>query len=149
EWIEDEDRNERDSTYCSQHYWPVFRAWNLELLWSLELGCWSFPLFSSTLIAGKNRMAHHSKIPAVKDPTFTAKSRSTWNILRRVAVYLKPYKLMAAGMIACALFSLAFSLAYPKLTQHVIDNVIRDKRMSLLMPLMLGVVGAFLLRDFF
>jgi ABC-type multidrug transport system fused ATPase/permease subunit len=94
-------------------------------------------------------MAHHSKIPAAKDPTFTAKSRSTWDILRRVAVYLKPYKLMAAGMIACALFSLGFSLAYPKLTQHVIDNVIRDKRMDLLMPLMLGVVGAFLLRDLF
>ena len=56
---------------------------------------------------------------------------------------------MAAGMIGCALFSLAFSLAYPKLTQHVVDNVIGQKQVSLLMPMMLAVAGAFLLRDLF
>src|SRR3954464_1906221 len=94
-------------------------------------------------------MAHHSKYPAVKDPTFSAKSRSTGEILRRVSVYLKPYRWLAAVMIGCAFFSLAFSLAHPKLTQHVIDDVIRQKRMDLLMPLMLGMAGAFLLRDLF
>jgi hypothetical protein len=34
------------------------------------------------------------------DPTFVARSRSTWDILRRVAVYLRPYKLMAAGTVS-------------------------------------------------
>src|SRR5204863_8902891 len=83
------------------------------------------------------------------DPTFTAKSRSTWEILRRVAGYLRPYKWMAAGTIGCALFSMVFSLAYPKLTQFVIDEVIGHKRIDLLTPMMLGLLGAFLLRDLF
>src|ERR1051325_1515874 len=91
---------------------------------------------------------HHSK-SGPKDPTFTAKSRSTGEILRRVAVYLRPYKWMAAGTIGCALLSLVFSLAYPKLTQFVIDDVIRKKQAALLTPIMLGILGAFLLRDLF
>ena len=69
--------------------------------------------------------------------------------MRRVSLYLRPYKLMAAGMITCGLFSLAFSLAYPKLTQFVIDQVIGHKRADLLVPTMLALMGAFLLRDFF
>src|SRR4249920_3440493 len=84
-----------------------------------------------------------------EDPTFVAKSRSTWEILGRVAVYLRPYRWMAAGTIGCALLSLAFSLAYPKLTQFVIDEVIGHKRAELLTPIMLGLLGAFLLRDVF
>src|SRR5258706_10271634 len=83
------------------------------------------------------------------DPTFTAESRSTWEVLRRVAIYLRPYKWMAAGTMGCALFSMAFSLAYPKLTQFVIDEVIGHKRVELLTPMMLGLLGAFLLRDLF
>jgi ABC-type multidrug transport system fused ATPase/permease subunit len=84
-----------------------------------------------------------------RDPTLSAKSRSTWEILRRVAAYLRPYKMMAAGTIGCALFSMAFSLAYPKLTQFVIDDVIGHRRAELLTPMMLGLLGAFLLRDLF
>ena len=70
-------------------------------------------------------------------------------MLKRVASYLRPYKLMAAATMGCALFSLAFSLAYPKLTQFVIDEVIGRKRLELLTPMMLGLLGAFLLRDLF
>src|SRR5437764_6734038 len=92
----------------------------------------------------------HSHHPVQNsDPTFTAKSRSTWEILRRVAGYLRPYKMMAAGTIGCALLSLAFGLAYPKLTQFVVDQVIVSKRADLLAPAMLGLLGAFLLRDLF
>src|SRR5712671_3460686 len=83
------------------------------------------------------------------DPTFAARPRSTWEILRRVATYLRPYKLMAAGTIGCALLSLAFGLAYPKLTQFVVDDVIGNRRADLLAPAMLGLLGAFLLRDLF
>src|SRR6266481_4987691 len=86
---------------------------------------------------------------APRDPTFVAKSRSTWEILRRVGGYLRPYKWMAAGTIGCALLSLAFSLAYPKLTQFVVDKVIGKHRVDLLAPAMLGLLGAFLLRDLF
>ncbi len=56
---------------------------------------------------------------------------------------------MAAGTIGCAILSLLFALAYPKLTQFVIDEVVGQKRTSLLTPVMLGLLGAFLLRDLF
>ena len=56
---------------------------------------------------------------------------------------------MAAATVGCAVLSLAFSFAFPKLTQVVIDEVILKQRSELLMPVMLGVLGAFLLRDFF
>jgi ATP-binding cassette subfamily B protein len=87
--------------------------------------------------------------PVPSDPSFHTKARSTWDVVRRVAIYLKPYKLMAAGTIICAILSLGFSLAYPKLTQFVIDKVITGGRRDLLSPLMLGLIGAFILRDFF
>src|SRR6266481_8978247 len=86
---------------------------------------------------------------APRDPTFVAKSRSTLEILRRVGVYLKPYKWMAAGTIGCALLSIVFSLVYPKLTQYVIDDVIRQKDAKRLTTIMLALLGAFLLRDLF
>ena len=41
-----------------------------------------------------NRHGHAGSEP---DPTFSAKARSTTEVARRVAVYLKPYKLMALG----------------------------------------------------
>src|SRR5258708_39671561 len=87
--------------------------------------------------------------PLKTDPTFTARARSTWEVVRRVAHYIRPYKLMAAGTTVCALLSLAFSLAYPKLIQFVVDKVIGQKRVDLLVPAMLGLLGAFLFRDLF
>src|SRR5579859_1653311 len=83
------------------------------------------------------------------DPTFVAKSRSTGEILRRVGAYLRPYQLMAAGTIGCALLSQAFALTYPKLTQYVIDDVIGHNRIDRLTPMMLALLAAFLLRDLF
>jgi ATP-binding cassette subfamily B protein/subfamily B ATP-binding cassette protein MsbA len=95
-------------------------------------------------------MAHHSShLNAGNDPTFSARSRSTWEILRRVAVYLKPYKGMALGTMSCALLSLVFSLAYPKLIGAVIDDVIGRKHIDHLVLVMLALLGAFLLKDAF
>ena len=94
-------------------------------------------------------MAHSHHLSGDADPTLAAKSRSTWEIVRRVAVYLRPYRLMAMGTIACAVLSLAFSFVYPKLTQFIIDDVVGQKRTELLTPLMLALLGAFLLRDLF
>ena len=94
-------------------------------------------------------MAHHSHDNAGNDPTFSARSRSTWEILRRMAVYLKPYKGMAFGTMGCALLSLGFSLAYPKLIGAVIDDVIGRKHLEDLTPVMLALLGTFLLRDAF
>lgn len=83
------------------------------------------------------------------DGEFGARSRTTWEIVRRVGVYLVPYKWMASGMIGCALLSTLFALAYPKLTQYVIDGVIGQGRGDLLTPIALGLLGAFLFRDLF
>src|SRR5260370_42642094 len=94
-------------------------------------------------------MHSHSHPPAKTDPTFTARARSTWEVVRRVAHYVRPYKLMAAGTTGCALLSLAFSLAYPKLIQFVVDNVIGQQRVDLLVPPMLGLLGSFLFRHLF
>ncbi len=93
-------------------------------------------------------MHHHHSLGGA-DPTFTARARSTREIVRRVGAYLRPYKLMAAGTIGCALLSLGFGLAYPKLTELIIDGVIGRHRLDLLAPVMLGLLGAFLLRDLF
>src|SRR5688572_8432461 len=94
-------------------------------------------------------MSRHPHLSAQTDPTFAAKSRSTWEIVRRVSRYLKPYRLMAAGTIACAILSLGFSFVYPKLTQYVIDDVIGQRQVQMLAPIMLALIGAFLLRDVF
>jgi ATP-binding cassette, subfamily B, bacterial len=83
------------------------------------------------------------------DPTFTAKARSSWEIIRRVAVYLRPYRRLALGTVACAVLSLVFAFAFPRLTQFVIDDIIARKRLDMLAPVMLALLGAFLLRDVF
>ncbi len=83
------------------------------------------------------------------DGSYVVRSRSTWEVIRRVAVYLRPYKGMAVATVGCALLSLVFALAYPKLTQFVIDDVIGSRRYDLLAPVMLALLGAFLLRDLF
>lgn len=94
-------------------------------------------------------MSRHPQLSNNSDPSFKSKSRSTWEIIRRVSIYLKPYKLMAFGTIFCALMSLAFSFAYPWLTRIVIDDIIGKKQATLLTPVMLGLLGSFLLRELF
>ena len=94
-------------------------------------------------------MSHHPHLSVSEDPTFKAKSRSTWEVLRRVAVYLKPYPGMALATIACAILSTACGFAFPLLTKRVIDSVIIAKRSDQLAPMMLALLGAFLLRDLF
>jgi ABC-type multidrug transport system fused ATPase/permease subunit len=82
------------------------------------------------------------------DPTFRARSRSTWEVVRRVAVYLRPYRTMAAANVGCALLSLGFSFAFPQLTQTIIDKVNRGQASGYLLPAA-AMAGAFLLRDLF
>src|ERR1700677_3011280 len=85
---------------------------------------------------------------ADEDPTFRARSRSTWEVVRRVAVYLRPYRGMAAANILCALVSLGCSLVFPRLVQTIIDDMVRGQPAGYWLPVA-GVAGAFLLRDVF
>jgi len=94
-------------------------------------------------------MSRHAIQGAHTDPTFTAKPRSTWEVVRRVAVFLRPYRWMAVGNMGCALLSLGFTFVYPKLTQFVIDDVIGLGKAEYLTPVILAMFAAFLLRDLF
>lgn len=94
-------------------------------------------------------MSRHKHLGMSDDPTLAAKSRGTWEIVQRVSRYLKPYKLMAAATIGCAVLSLGFSFVYPRLTQYVIDDVIGKNQAHLLGPVMLSIIAAFFLRDAF
>jgi len=84
-----------------------------------------------------------------QDEGIASRRRSTMEVLRRVGKYLLPYRGLALANVACAVLSLAFAFAFPKLTQVIIDDVITDKRGELLWPAVLGLAGAFLMRDLF
>jgi len=94
-------------------------------------------------------MSRHHNIAANGDPTFSSRSRSTWEVVRRVAHYLRPYPWMALGTMLCALFSTALSFAFPKLTQFIIDEVIGNGRTQLFGMAIGGLLAAFVLRDLF
>src|SRR2546427_2096636 len=94
-------------------------------------------------------MSHHTHLAAGTDPTFTARPRTTGEIVRRVAVYLRPYKWMALVNVGCAVLSLAFALACPQLIGLVIDRVIGGKQAALLAHLLLALLRAFRLRALF
>ncbi|MCL4786104.1 MAG: ABC transporter ATP-binding protein/permease [Verrucomicrobia bacterium] len=92
-------------------------------------------------------MAHGAKASA--DPTFSSKPRSTREVVRRVAVYLRPYKWLAVATVGCAILSLAAGMAYPLLTKVILNNVIQGNRADLLTWAALGLLFAFLLREAF
>jgi len=94
-------------------------------------------------------MSAHPGFGAHTDPSFKSQPRSTGEVVRRVGVYLRPYKLMALGTVTFALLSLAAAFTYPKLTQHVIDEVITKKNADSLAPVMGLLIGAFFLRELF
>lgn len=80
---------------------------------------------------------------------YGAKKRSTFEIVRRVSVFLMPYKWMALATIGCAVVSLGFAFVYPKLTSYIIDEVITHQRIDELPWVVGGLIGAFLLRELF
>ena len=94
-------------------------------------------------------MSHGHRHLTENDPTFTAKKRSTTEIIRRVSVYLWPYKWLALATVGCAVLSLLCALAFPRLTQFIIDDIIRGGQTDKLTPVILLLLGAFFLRDFF
>jgi len=88
-------------------------------------------------------------IDSEPDPTFRVKARRTAEVVRRVAAYLRPYQWRVAATVACAILSLLASFAFPKLTQYALDEVVARARADRLPVVMLGLLGAFLLRDLF
>jgi ABC-type multidrug transport system fused ATPase/permease subunit len=83
------------------------------------------------------------------DPTFQSKPRPTSEVIRRVSVYLRPYRFMVVGTVLFAILSLAAGFLYPKLTRVIIDDVITQGGRDLLTPVALGLLAAFFLREAF
>jgi len=78
-----------------------------------------------------------------------ARRRNAKEIFSRIFVYVRRYPWFAVGTMACAILTTLAGLAFPKLTQVVIDDVIGKGRSDLL-PLIAGaVLAAFFLRAFF
>ena len=94
-------------------------------------------------------MSVHPGFGSHTDPTFRSRPRPTGEVIRRVGIYLRPYKLMVVSTVGCAILSLASGFVYPKLIGFVIDGVIRPGRLELLLPAALGLIGAFLLQNVF
>ncbi len=93
-------------------------------------------------------MAHPNRSTS-SDPTFRSRPRATGEVVRRVGIYLRPYKLMVVGTISFAILSLASGFVYPRLTHIIIDDIIQQHRYNWLTPAALGLIGAFLLRELF
>ncbi len=94
-------------------------------------------------------MSTHPSRGAHTDPTFKSKPRPTGEVVRRVVVYLLPYKGLAIATVLVAILSLAAGLAFPSLVRTIVDDVITNGRRDLLVPASLGLLAAFFLREAF
>ncbi len=94
-------------------------------------------------------MSTHPSRGAHTDPTFKSKPRPTGEVVRRVVIYLLPYKGLAIATVLVAILSLAAGLAFPSLVRTIVDDVITNGRRDLLVPASLGLLAAFFLREAF
>jgi ATP-binding cassette, subfamily B, bacterial len=85
--------------------------------------------------------------PVGSDPSLNVRPRNSSEVVRRIARYLRPYPLLAAGVLACAVFSLTGAFAYPRLVRWLIDDVIGGRRADALPWAALGLLAAFAVRD--
>lgn len=83
------------------------------------------------------------------DETMVARKRGAREIFVRVFGYVCRYPWFAIGTMTCALFSTLAALAFPKLMQMIIDEVIVAGRAEWLWPMAGLLLLAFFLRDLF
>src|SRR3954463_11636334 len=94
-------------------------------------------------------MSRHSHL-SQQDPSIHAKARPTMEVVRRVSVYLRPYKGMFAATLSCAVLSLAFSFSFPKMTGMIVDRALHPAMAAHnITPLAVALIGVFFLRDLF
>jgi ABC-type multidrug transport system fused ATPase/permease subunit len=91
-------------------------------------------------------MVHHD---TVNDETMVARRRSASEIFTRVFAYLWRYPWFGVGTMICAAISTVAGLAFPKLTQLMIDDVIAFKQVERVLWMAAGLLLACFLRDFF
>ncbi len=83
------------------------------------------------------------------DETMVAKRRSAREIFVRVFAYVQRYPWFAVGTMLCAILSTLAAMAFPKLTQRIIDDVLVQGHGERLLPFVGYLLLAFFLRDFF
>src|SRR3954469_7896787 len=94
-------------------------------------------------------MSRHTHL-SQQDSSIHAKARPTMEVVRRVSVYIRPYKGVFAATLSCAVLSLVFAFAFPKMTGMIVDRALHpgDSPQSLT-PLAVALIGVFFLRDLF
>jgi ABC-type multidrug transport system fused ATPase/permease subunit len=68
-------------------------------------------------------------------------------ILARVFAYLRRYPLLAGATLLCALGSSVMVIIFPVVTQRIIDDVLRDKNLAALWPMLALAAFGFLAQD--
>jgi ABC-type multidrug transport system fused ATPase/permease subunit len=91
----------------------------------------------------------HAWHDTVNDETMVARKRPASEIFFRVFAYLRRYPWFGVGTMCCAILSTLAGLAFPKLMQVMIDDVIAAHRADLLGWVAGGLLVACLLRDGF
>ncbi len=85
----------------------------------------------------------------VNDETMISRRRSAGEIFRRVFDYLRRYPGYGVGTMICAVVATLGGLAFPKLTQLMIDGPLRQGRLDLVIGMAGALLLACLLRDIF
>ncbi len=81
--------------------------------------------------------------------TFRSPPRPAIETLVRVGTYLGRHKAGLVISMLCMLLSLGSALAFPQLTQYIIDGVLNRQEGNRLAPAIVALLAAFLLRDLF
>jgi ABC-type multidrug transport system fused ATPase/permease subunit len=82
----------------------------------------------------------------VKSPTKSTKKKNAWKNLPDVWALIKPRRgLLALGFVLMAINRVS-GLVLPASTKYFVDNVIGKREVSLLTPIVLGVLGATILQ---
>jgi len=85
----------------------------------------------------------------IADPAVSTQIGPDMGTLLRVFGYVRRYPAMAAGTLGCAVLGTCLIPVFPKVTQVLIDDVIKGGRHDLLLPMVWVALGAFLLHDLF
>ncbi len=83
------------------------------------------------------------------DETMVARKRPAGEIFRRVFGYVGRYPAFAAGTMLCAVLTTVAGLAFPKLTQVLVDQLIAGTTGERILWMAGALLGACFLRDFF
>ncbi len=69
------------------------------------------------------------------------KPKVTWDLMKRVLAYARPYQSQIIAMLLLILVSTGLTVITPLITRDLIDRTIPDKNINRLVVLALGLLG--------